>query len=321
MTRSLGKTLRLLASLKIAIPLLVLLTGVTIVGSLFPTPELFRTKWYLGLLALLGLSLLLITIQHAPLILKRKGRNAMIGVITTHLGILVVIAGVIYGGFTGFRHEVRLIEGEATIVPGLPFVMRLDSLDVEEYRAEDFPRINLAALPKKKQDSRITLFKNGKEWAAVKVAPGKPARVEGITILPAINDLGWVFELIVTDALGREKTVPVRPWAPPIIVLGGKQVMAHGRGGPANHEVEILERAGEQIASLGVVSADKPLSVDGASVRLGAVRQYTGAKVYNRPQEPVLVAGSALMFAGLVWHFYFRHRDRRRTGRGSETDA
>ena len=29
-----------------------------------------------------GLSLLLITIQHAPMILKRKGRNALIGVIT-----------------------------------------------------------------------------------------------------------------------------------------------------------------------------------------------------------------------------------------------
>ncbi|NCF25520.1 MAG: hypothetical protein GWP60_13375 [Gammaproteobacteria bacterium] len=44
-----AKLFRLLASLKVAIPLLVLLTGVTIVGSLFPAPELFRTKWYLGL--------------------------------------------------------------------------------------------------------------------------------------------------------------------------------------------------------------------------------------------------------------------------------
>jgi cytochrome c biogenesis protein ResB len=314
-TRSLSKTFRLLASLKVAIPLLVLLTVVTIVGSLFPTPELFRTKWYLGLLGLLGLSLLLITIQHAPLILKKRGRNAMIGVITTHLGILVVIAGVIYGGFTGFRHEVRLIEGEATVVPGLPFVMRLDSLDVEEYRAEDFPRVNLAALPKKKQDSRLTLFRNGQEWKTVTVAPGSPARVEGISILPAISDLGWVFELIITDALGREKTVPVRPWSPPVITLGARQVMAHSRGGGANYEVEILERAGEQIVSLGAVTTDTPLTIEGASVRLGAVRQYTGAKVYNRPQEPVLVAGSALMFLGLVWHFYFRHRDRRREGR------
>ena len=79
---------------------------------------MFRTKWYLGLLGLLGLSLLLITILHAPLILKRKGRNAMIGVIATHVGILVIIVGVIYGGYSGFRHQVRLIEGQVTNRPG-----------------------------------------------------------------------------------------------------------------------------------------------------------------------------------------------------------
>ena len=107
----LKKAFRLLASLKVAIPLLVVLTGVTIVGSLFPDPDLFWSNAYLGLLGLLGISLLLITIQHAPLILKKKGRNAMIGVIATHLGILVLIAGVIYGGYTGFRHEIKLIEG------------------------------------------------------------------------------------------------------------------------------------------------------------------------------------------------------------------
>jgi cytochrome c biogenesis protein ResB len=291
------------------------LVVVTIVGSLFPTPELFRTKWYLGLLGALGLSLLLITIQHAPLILKRKGRNAMIGVITTHLGILVVIAGVIYGGYTGFRHEIRLIEGDVTVVPGLPFVIRLDRLLLEEYRQDEFPRMNLASLPKKQQDSHITLLKNGKAWVAMVAAPGRPGRADGITILPAISDVGQVFELIVTDALGREKTIPVRPWAPPVITLDGQQVMAHGKGETGAHEVEILARDGEQIASLGVVAEGRPLTIGEASVALGPVRQYTGAQVYNRPQEPILVWGSVLMFAGLVWHFYFRHRDRRREGK------
>jgi cytochrome c biogenesis protein ResB len=312
----LNKTFRLLASLKVAIPLLVVLVVVTIVGSLFPTPELFRTKWYLGLLAILGLSLLLITIQHAPLILKRKGRNAMIGVITTHLGILVLIAGVIYGGYTGFRHEIRLIEGDVTVVPGLPFVIRLDQLVLEEYRQEDFPRMNLASLPKKQQDSRLTLLKSGKEWAVLEAAPGRPAKADGITILPAISDVGQVYELIVTDALGREKTVPVRPWAPPVITLGDQQVMAHGKGETGAHEIEILARDGGEITSLGVVAEGRPLMVGEASIALGVMRRYTGAQVYSRPQEPVLVWGSVLMFAGLVWHFYFRHRDRRREGKG-----
>ena len=146
-------------------------------------------------------------------------------------------------------------------------------------------------------------------------APGRPARVDGITILPSINDVGWVFELIVTDALGREKTVPVRPWAPPIITLGGEQVMAHDKGGAGGHEIEILAREGEEIATLGVVADGRSLAIGEASVALGPVRKYTAAQVYNRPQEPILLSGSVLMFAGLVWHFYFRHRDRRREGK------
>jgi cytochrome c biogenesis protein ResB len=119
------KSFRLLASLKVAIPLLLLLTVVTIIGSLFPEPDLFKSNWYLSLLGLLGLSLLFVTILHTPSILKRKGRNALIGVITTHLGILVLIAGVIYGGFAGFRHEIKLIESEITELPGLHFVIQL----------------------------------------------------------------------------------------------------------------------------------------------------------------------------------------------------
>jgi hypothetical protein len=58
----------------------------------------------------------------------------------------------------------------------------------------------------------------------------------------------------------------------------------------------------------------------GYEVSLGPVKRYTSAQVYNRPQEPVLVAGSVLMFAGLVWHFYIRYRDRKRDGR-DDADA
>ena len=206
------RAFRLLASLKVAIPLLVVLTVATIVGSLFPTPDLFWSNAYLGLLGVLGLSLLFITILHAPMILKRKGRNALLGVIMTHLGILVLIAGVIYGGYTGFRHEIKLVEGEVALLPGLPFVIQLDELRIEEYRPEDFPSGNLEKLPKKVQDSDITLLKNGRPWLQATAAPGRPLRVNGITLLPSITEVGWYFDLIVTDPLRRERTVPVPPW-------------------------------------------------------------------------------------------------------------
>ena len=89
------KVFSFLSSLKVAIPLLVITIVVTIGGSLFPQPDLFKTWWYLGLLGLNGVSLLFITILHIPMILERKGRNALIGVVVTHLGILILIAGVI----------------------------------------------------------------------------------------------------------------------------------------------------------------------------------------------------------------------------------
>lgn len=301
-----------MASLKVAIPLLVLLTAATIIGSLFPEPDMFKSWWYLGLLGLQGLSLLFITILHMPSILKRKGRNALIGVITTHLGILVLIAGIIYGGYSGFRHEIKLIEGQITVVPGLPFVIQLDELLVEEYRQDDFPRMNLESLPKKKQDSRITLLKNGKPWLSTVAAPGSPASVDGITLLPAISDIGWYFELIVIDPRGNEKTIPVRPWALPLIQVGGKRIMTHSVVTRESPQAEFFTIENDEMTTLGVASREQALEIEGNSLSLGPVKRYTGMQVYNRPQESILVFGSILMFVGLVWHFYFRHRDRKK---------
>lgn len=310
-----------MASLKVAIPLLVLLAAVTTIGSLFPDPDLFKSWWYLSLLGLLGLCLLFITILHTPSILKRKGRNALIGVITTHLGILVVIAGIIYGGFSGFRHQIKVIEGEITVVPGLPFVIQLDELLIEEYRQEDFPGTNLATLSKKKQESRITLLKKGKPWHSTVAAPGNPATIDGITLLPSVSDTGWYFELITIDRQGREKTIPVRPWAPPLITLGGKRLMTHSIVTGEMPEAEFFTIDGDKMTTLGYVRKDKPLEIEGYSLTLGPVKRYTGMQVYSRPQEPLLLLGSILMFAGLVWHFYFRHRARKPDNEGGFDNA
>lgn len=316
--RALGRSVRFLASLKVAIPLLVLLTLVTVVLSLFPDTELFRSRWYLALLGALGLSLLLITILHVPSILRRKGRNALLGVVVCHLGILVVIAGIIHGAYAGFREEVRLVEGETTIVPGLPFVLLLEELVVERYRAEDFPRMNPAALPARRQESRITLLKQGEPWRTVTVAPGRPALVDGLHLVPSLRGTGRALDLIVLDPMQREKTVPVRPWAPPLIGLGGQQVMVHGLAEGEDEAAEVFIVEDGRMVRLGVLRAGAPLEVGDYSLALGPIRDYTGMKIYNRPQEPLLVIGSVLMFAGLLWHFYFRHRERRREEEAGE---
>ena len=305
----LKKTHRFLASLKLAIPLLVITVVVTIIGSLFPDPEIFKTWWYISLLGALGLSLLMITLLHIPSLSRRRGRNALIGVVMVHTAILILIAGAMYGGLSGFRYKVRAIEGEMTIVPGLSFVIYLDELLIEEYPKETFAHLNLERLPKKTQDSRISLYRSGELLARVVAAPGAPARVEGVTILPAIADTGWFFELIVTDPQGREQTIPVRPWAPPLIKIGSTEIMAHTLQEAGTHSAQVFTIADEQMKVLGTVGEGQTLNIDNHTISLGAFKRYTGMAVYYRPQMPVLVLGCLLMIAGMVGHFYYRYRD------------
>ena len=310
------KVFRFFSSLKTAIPLLVITILVTIGGSLLPTPDLFKTWWYLGLLGLNGVSLLFITILHIPMILERKGRNALIGVVVTHAGILILIIGAIYGGMSGFRYNVKAIEDEMTIVPGLPFVIRLDKLVVEEYPPEAVAHLAADVVPKKRQESHLTLYKSGKAWFEATAAPGTPARVDGITILPAFTDIGWAFELIVTDPGGNEKLVPVRPWKPPVINVGETQVMAHSLMDAGELSAQVFTIVDGQMTQLGIVTREQALKINDSTVSLGVVKRYTALAIYNRPHGPVLVAGCLAMLFGLIWHFYHRHRDRKPANKG-----
>jgi len=303
------------ASLKTAIPLLVLTIAATIAGSLFPRPDLFKTWWYLGLLGLNGVSLLFITIRHIPMILERKGRNALIGVVVTHMGILILIVGAIYGGMSGFRYDIKVIEDKMTVVPGLPFVVHLDKLVIEDYPAEAVAHLDPEMVPKKRQESHLSLFKKGEPWFKAVTAPGIPVKVDGITILPAFKDIGWYFELILTNSQGTEKTIPIRPWAPPRINVGDTPVMAHRLMDTGELTAQVFTIKNDQMIPLGVVSQEKTLEVDGYTLSLGVFKRYTGLSIYNRPHAPILLIGCLAMLFGLIWHFYHRHRDRKQTNK------
>jgi hypothetical protein len=306
------KVFSFFSSLKTAIPLLVLTIAVTIGGSLFPTTDLFKSWWYLGLLGLNGISLLFITILHIPMILERKGRNALIGVVATHMGILILIVGVIYGGTSGFRYEVKVIEDEMTVIPGLPFVIHLDKLVIEDYPAEAVAHLDPKVVPKKQQESHLSFYKSGELWFEAVAAPGIPAKVDGITILPAFKDIGWYFELILTNLQGIEKTIPVRPWSPPIINVGETPIMTHSLMDSGELTAQVFTMVDGQMTPLGVISREQALELNGYSISLGDYKRYTGLAIYNRPHAPILVIGCLAMLFGLVWHFYFRHRDRTR---------
>jgi len=260
------------------------------------------------LLGLLGVCLLFTTIDRIPTIIFKDGRSALIGVVTTHAGVLILLAGYIYGETEGFRYSVKAIENEMTVVPGLPFVIQLDELIIEQYSEETFKHLNLARLPNKIHESRLSLYKYGKIWLTGSASPGNPLDAEGITILPSLNDTGWYFDIFVTNSEGVETRIPVRPWNPPLLELETRVVTIHNFSMGENSSFEILTVEDGQQRSLGFVSREKTLEVDGYSIALGDTKRYTGLIIYQRPQMPVFFLGFLFTLAGLIWHFYYRDR-------------
>lgn len=352
------------ASVKLAIPLLVLIAAASVVGSLIPQGRnvklaanasewiqalntylqlnnIFYSWWYLALLALLGFSLLAVTATRVPTVWKARGRGPALGILLAHTGIILILAGMIYGGFSGFRYYTRLIEGEVTVIPQLPFVIKLDRLDLEYYppeaRSDRGPNFDLA----KKQESAITLFHHGSPFLNGMAAPGQPLSTRGITLLPAQKDVGWAFDLVL-EAGGRQKVVPIRPWAPALITLGlgnPNRIMAHrlraeDSGGVGLSEIPVdpaaeiflLQEDGTSL-SLGFAKEKEPLRLGAWTFSVANVRRYTGVHIYSRPEIPILLLGVFTLLVGLVGYFtrwghrllrYFRADGWKRWQRGDQ---
>ncbi len=66
-------------------------------------------------------------------LLARKRTAGLFGSDLVHAGLLVILAGGILSGFTGYRTEIPLSEGEIHVVPRSTFSIRLDDFSTEYY--------------------------------------------------------------------------------------------------------------------------------------------------------------------------------------------
>jgi hypothetical protein len=331
----------LLASVRLAIPLLVLIAAASIAGSLIPQgrnvrlaeevpswvqqfnayfqlTDIFHSWWYITLLGLLGGCLLAITLKRLPTVWRQQGKGAGAGILLAHLGILMILGGMMYGGFSGFRYYAHLIEGEVTVLPPLPFVIKLDRFDLRYFDPDTFrhwgPNVRLP----EKQESNFTLLHHGKPFLQAKAAPGRPVVARGVTILPSEKDVGWAFTLVIHAPNGHEKVIPIRPWNPPLITLGfgnTTRILAHrlsydesapqgadGSQHPTTTEIIQLSPDGTT-RSLGFAQEGTPLDYYSWKFSVERIRPYTGLHVYRRPEKPFLIGGLATLLVGLTWFF------------------
>lgn len=329
-----------LASVKLAIPLLVVIAIASIAGSLIPqgrnirlaqdAPEwvralnqylelndIFHSWWYVLLAGVLGLSLVAITVKRIPTVWRQRGLGAGMGILLAHVGILLVIGGAMYGGMSGFRYYTHLMEGDVTVLPSLPFVIKLDRLDLKYYSADTFRRLGPNFRMAEKQESALTLLHHGNPFLKATAAPGRPVVARGVKMLPAEKDVGWAFDLVLS-ASGRDRVIPIRPWAPPLVTLGlgnPNQILVHrltphgpdGQGiedGPSALATEAaLLQVDGTVRSLGFASQTEPLKFGAWTLSITNIRRYTGLHVYNRPEQPFLIAGIVTLIVGLVGYF------------------
>ncbi len=135
MRKMIRKTVRrlweTLASVEMAAVLFVLIIAAALAG-VFTSYDVYHASWFAGLLAAFGINLFACTAQRI------SAGKVRIGSLLSHLGILVILAGVIVSAMLSERGQISISEGETLNaystgrrVNRMPFGIRLDDFNLE----------------------------------------------------------------------------------------------------------------------------------------------------------------------------------------------
>ena len=266
--------------------------------------------------------------KRVPTTWRQQRRTVVGGILLILAGGLLILSGTIYNQLSGFSYDTRLVEGEVTVLPYVPFVVKLEQFTLAYHSPQAFDNAEPGAMPER-QEIALTLLQNDQILGKKSTQAGRPVHAAGISLLPSDTDTGWAFSLVVRDPGGREKVIPVNPWDPPLTRLGltRQHVFAESvarigasqdndttTARPNAAEIFLVEANGDR-QSLGFASKTTPVSASGYMVSVWGIRPYTGLRVYHRPGLPILIIGIVCLLAGLsITGINFGASARRRSG-------
>jgi cytochrome c biogenesis protein len=320
--------------MKFALVILLLLAVFMIVGS-FLSSDIFTNSYLLAVLSgLLLLSLLLCCIKQVAKVIggiKVSGDRGIrvwisgFGSPVMHIGVLLIIAGMMMGQFTGFSDDISLAAGDTYSYEGLDFEVRLDSFGIvydENYNITDYI-------------STVTVIEDGVEVLTTEITVNDPLEYKGVKFYQ--STYGWVADVLIVDTETGETFLDKDIYLSLISSTSGIGLADYSMSYMTMEFVLLPDQEEEGVigsltpeannpslffrlyyGDMLMISEDTSLGetseISGLTITFEGLERYSGLEVSCKPELPLIFTGSVVFIAGLIIVFYVR----RPVNRGQE---
>ena len=246
------------------------------------------------------------------------GVASRFGVYVTHLSIIIIFIGAIFGNVAGFKGYVNIPEGDAitrvpvrggTQVQDLGFTVRCNAFSLETYPSGQ----------PKAYKSDLSVIEGGREVVRKTIVVNDPLQYKGIWFYQ--SSYGQAGGVTAQVTVARKDGTPVRSLAlaanEPVPIEGygivrGVDYSENFQGmGPALQVV--VEKPGQPAASFWLVQGRPDLDrqrADSLAFSFGGLssKMFTGLQVAKDPGVNIVWLGCALMVVGLIMAFFLSHQ-------------
>jgi cytochrome c biogenesis protein len=247
-----------------------------------------------------------------------NGVASRFGVYVTHLSIIIIFIGAIFGNVAGFKGYVNIPEGDAitkvpvrggTLIQDLGFTVRCNAFSLETYPSGQ----------PKAYKSDLSVIDGGREVARKTIVVNDPLQYKGIWFYQSsYGQAGGVTAQVTVArkdgtpgnmlALAANEPVPIEGYG----VVSGVDYSENFQGmGPALQVV--VEKPGQPAASFWLVQGRPDLDrqrADSLAFSFGGLssKMFTGLQVAKDPGVNIVWLGCALMVIGLIMAFFLSHQ-------------
>ena len=247
-----------------------------------------------------------------------NGVASRFGVYVTHLSIIIIFIGAIFGNVAGFKGYVNIPEGEGitkvpvrggTLIQDLGFTVRCNAFSLETYPSGQ----------PKAYKSDLSVIEGGREVVRKTIVVNDPLQYKGIWFYQSsYGQAGGVTAQVTVArkdgtpvnmlALSANEPVPIEGYG----IVRGVDYSENFQGmGPALQVV--VEKSGQPAASFWLVQRRPDLDrqrADSLAFSFGGLssKMFTGLQVAKDPGVNIVWLGCALMVIGLIMAFFLSHQ-------------